>query len=120
MKKIKTLIPTLREKKRYIKFQVIPEPGEDYNYSDLEAAIWNVALQFLGEIGVSKASIWIIKDLWDPKSQTGVIKCKTSSIDEVIASLGLIDRLGDNRVCFKILKVSGTIKKLGVKTKKFK
>ena len=113
MEKLKILRPTLRERKRYICFQVIPEKGEEFTYSDLEAAIWNVALDFLGEHGVSQTSLWLLKDCWDPKKQIGIIRCNHKSVQAVIASLGLIDRLGDNRITFKILKVSGTIK--GVK-----
>ncbi|NCO96610.1 MAG: ribonuclease P protein component 2 [Candidatus Aenigmarchaeota archaeon CG_4_10_14_0_8_um_filter_37_24] len=121
MKKLKILPQTLREKKRYIAFQVIPEKDEDFTYSDLEAGIWNVMLDFLGEYGVSKTSAWLLKDTWDPKELTGIIKCIPESTEAIIASLGLIDRLGDNRICFKILKVSGTIRGLRLNTtQKFK
>ena len=112
MKKLKILPPTLREKNRYISFQVISERGEEFSYSDLEAAIWNVTLDFLGEYGVSKTSIWLLKDCWDQKKQIGILRCNHNSVQVVIAALGLIDRLGDNRVTFKIFKISGTIKSI--------
>jgi len=112
MKKLKILEPTLREKNRYISFQVISEKGEEFTYSDLESAIWNVALDFLGEHGISKTSIWLLKDCWDQKKQIGILRCNHKSVQAVIATLGLIDRLGDNRVTFKILKISGTIKSI--------
>ncbi|KYK35675.1 MAG: hypothetical protein AYK18_02820 [Theionarchaea archaeon DG-70] len=109
MKKLKILLPSLREKKRYIAFQVVSERGEEFTYSDLEAAIWNTMLDFLGEYGVSKTSVWLLKDCWDQKTQKGILRCNHKSVQEVIASLGLIDRLGDNRITFKVLKISGTI-----------
>ena len=112
MKRLKILKPTLREKNRYISFQVISEVGEEFTYSDLESAIWNVALDFLGEYGISKTSIWLLKDCWDQEEQIGILRCNHKSVQVVIASLGLIDRLGDNRVTFKILKISGTIKSI--------
>ncbi len=112
MKKLKIVLPTLREKNRYTSFQVISEKGEEFTYSDLESAIWNVALDFLGEYGVSKTSIWLLKDCWDQKKQIGILRCNHKSVQAVIAALGLIDRLGDNRVTFKILKISGTIKSI--------
>ena len=108
MNKMKILPPTLREKKRYISFQVISE--DPIEYSDLEAAIWNTMLDFLGEYGVSKTSVWLMKDLWNMDYQIGVISCNNKSVQEVVATLGLIDRLGDIRVSFKIGRVSGTIK----------
>lgn len=110
-KKLKILLPTLREKKRYIKVQVISE--ESINYSDLESAIYNTFLDFYGEYEFSKMSFWIIKNLYNEKSQIFIIRCNNKSVQQVIACLGLISRLGDTRTIFKILKVSGTIKGLG-------
>jgi len=118
MKKLKIVAPTLREKNRYISFQVISEEGEEFTYSDLESAIWNTMLDFLGEEGVSKTSVWLLKDSWNQKKQTGIIRCNHKSVQDVIASMGLIDRLGDNRITFKILKVSGTIKSIKSSTSK--
>ena len=112
MKKIKILKPTLREKNRYISFQIISEVGEEFTYSDLESAVWNTMLDFLGEDGVSKTSVWLLKERWDQKRQIGILRCNHKSVQEIIASFGLINRLGDNRITFKILKVSGTIKSI--------
>ncbi|MEM7819065.1 MAG: Rpp14/Pop5 family protein, partial [Candidatus Aenigmatarchaeota archaeon] len=110
-KKLKTLIPTLRERERYIAFQVISE--NPINYIDLEKNLWDVMEEFLGEYGLSKTSLWLIKNLYNPKSQTGVIRCNHKSLTQVLACLGLISRVGESRVVFKILKISGTIKGLG-------
>jgi len=111
--KLKTLLPTLREKHRYIKFQVISE--EPIVYADLEQAVWNTMLDFFGEDGVSKQSLWLIKNTYNSRKQIGIIRCNNKSVPEVVAGLGLISRLGDVRVIFKILKISGTIKRLNFK-----
>ncbi len=108
--KLKILSPTLREKERYIAFKVISE--EPIVYSDLESGVWSTLLEFYGELGVSQMSLRIVKNLYDDNKQTGVIKCNNKSVQKVIAGLGLITRLGESRVIFKILKVSGTIKGL--------
>ena len=115
---LKTLIPSLREKNRYIAFKIISEKGEEFSYSDLESAIWNTMLDFLGESGVSKTSVWLLKDSWNQKEQTGIIRCNHRSVQDVVASLGLIDRLGDDRITFKVLKISGTIKSIKSSTSK--
>lgn len=112
MRKLKILLSTLREKQRYIAFQVISEEGEEFTYSDLESAIWNTMLDFLGEYGVSKTSVWLLKDCWGPEKQIGILRCNNKSVQEIITTLGLIDRLGDTRVTFKVLKISGTIKSI--------
>lgn len=111
--KLKILPPALREKYRYIKFQVISE--EPIVYADLEQAVWNTMLDFFGEQGVSKQSLWLIKNAYNSRKQIGVIRCNNKSVPDIIAGLGLISRLGDIRVIFKILKVSGTIKGLNLK-----
>jgi len=112
-KSTKNFITNFKRKDRYVKFQVISE--EPISYPDLEQAIWNTFLDFFGEFGVSKTNLWLMKNLYDGEKQIGVIKCNNKSVPQVIASLGLISRLGDNRVIFKILKVSGTIKGLKLK-----
>lgn len=109
-KKLKINIPTLREKERYIAFEVISE--EQITFSDLEAAVWNTSQDFFGELGTSRISLWIIKNLYDEQKQMGVIRCNNLSVDKVLVTLGLITRLGDIRVILKIHKVSGTIKGL--------
>src|SRR2546425_4448871 len=108
--KLKILIPTLREKSRYIKLRIISE--EPIVYEDLETAIWNTFLDFYGELGVSKFSLWLIKNLWNATEQTTVLKCNNESVQKVVAGLGLISRLGDSRILIKILNVSGTLRKL--------
>jgi ribonuclease P/MRP protein subunit POP5 len=109
-KKLKVSMPTLREKERYIAFEILSE--EEITFSDLESAIWNTAQDFFGELGTSRISLWIIKNLYDEQKQLGVIRCNNLSVDKVLTTLGLITRLGDTRVIFKIHKISGTIKGL--------
>lgn len=108
--KMKTLPPTARKKHRYLRFQVLSD--EPIVYSDLDAAIFNTALDFYGEFGVSAMNLWLVKNLYDSKKQTGVLRCTHTTVPAVVACLGLITRLGDTRVTVKILKVSGTIKGL--------
>lgn len=114
-KKLKVLPPTLREKERYIAFQIISE--EPISYSDLENAVWNTALEFFGDHGISETGLWLIKSLYDEKKQVGVIRTNSKSVLKAIVCLSLISRLGDIRVVPKILKVSGTIK--GLRLSKF-
>ena len=109
-RELKILMPTLREKERYVAFQIISE--EVVVYSDFEAAVWSTLLDFFGEYGASRTSMWLIKNLYDEQEQIGVIRCNHESVQIVLTMLGLIERLGDTRVIVKILKVSGTIKGL--------
>jgi len=109
-RELKILLPTLREKERYIAFQIVSE--EPVTYADLEVAVWNTMLDFYGEFGTSQTSMWLIKNLYDEQMQFGVVRCNNESVAAVLAALGLINRLGDIRVVVKVLKVSGTLKGL--------
>jgi ribonuclease P/MRP protein subunit POP5 len=108
--RLKILLPTLRERDRYISFHVISEYG--ITYADLEAAIWSTLIEFYGEYGLSQMSMWLIKNLYDEEKQIGIIRCNNRSVEKIITGLGLISRIGDSRVTIKIFKMSGTIKGL--------
>ncbi len=112
MKKMKILPPTLREKRRYVAFQVLHEEGEEVSYSDFESAFWNVFLDFYGEFGTSKMALKLLKERWNQKEKVGVVRCYYKKVPEVILGLGLISRIGDTKVTVKILGVSGTLKSL--------
>ena len=109
-RELKILLPTLREKERYVSFKIISE--HPVIYSDLEGAIWNTMMDFFGDLGTSTTSTWLIKNLYDDREQVGVIRCNHESVPAVLTALGLIERFGDTRVIVKILKISGTIKGL--------
>ncbi len=104
----KILSPTLREKKRYIAYQVVSE--QKVLLSDLTNAIWHSLMSFLGELTTAHAKIWIMKDSYNEEKQTGIIKCSHVSVEHVRSALALIQRIGDTRTVIKILGVSGTIK----------
>ncbi len=106
------ILPSLRERRRYIKFKVFSE--EKISYSDLEQAIRNTCLEFFGEFGISNFSLNLIRNLWNEKEQIGVLKCNHLSVPHIILSLSLIQRLGDARIRIKVLKVSGTIASLNI------
>ncbi|MBI2971578.1 MAG: ribonuclease P protein component 2 [Candidatus Aenigmarchaeota archaeon] len=104
----KILPPTLRAKKRYIVFEAISESPIQYN--DLVNALWSSLLAFLGELETSEAKLWIIQNLYDEKTQRGVIKCKHNYVEHLRAVLALITVIGETRAALKIHGVTGTIK----------
>ena len=108
--RLKILPAALRKKKRYIAFQVISE--QPIMYTDLHSAIFSALHQLYGDLGLSKISPKLIKDTWNKKTQVGIIRCNHLYVPQTITALGSIARLGDSRVTVKILKVSGTIKKI--------
>jgi len=105
--KLKTL-PSMREKKRYILFTVHSDGPVEYH--NLKSAIMDSLLEFLGERGFSQANIRLIKNLCKPPK--GVIQTNPKHVDSVKTSLALIHQIGEEKVAFQTLRVSGTIKAL--------
>ena len=104
----KTLPPTLREKKRYLAFEIISE--EKVEFGDILNAFWHSLLNLIGELGASQANIWFVSDSWDAEKQRGLIRCDNKYVEYIRAALALIERIGDNRVIVYTLGVSGTMK----------
>ena len=104
----KLLPSSMRESKRYIIFEVITE--NPINYNELINSIWNSIMSFLGELQSSYADIWLIQNLYDSKTQKGIIKCKTNFVEELRICLSSIQYVGETKSIIKILGVTGTIK----------
>ena len=97
---------TQREKQRYILFELIGE--ERFKREEIARSIWNSSLEFLGELGTSKTSLWV----HDYEEGKGIVSCNTRSVDEVIMCLSLIREIETKKVRMRIRGVSGTIKGL--------
>jgi ribonuclease P/MRP protein subunit POP5 len=103
----KQLLPSLRERNRYIAFEIISD--SDIARKDVVKAIWNSALQFLGELGASKTSIWVMD--WDDKMKNGILKVNHKSVDDVRAAMALLKGINGGRAIFHVRGISGTVKK---------
>ncbi|MEM7826877.1 MAG: Rpp14/Pop5 family protein [Candidatus Aenigmatarchaeota archaeon] len=107
MERPKILPPTLRMKERYIVFEVLSENQIEYN--DLVKAVWFSCLSFLGELKTSESEIWVIRNLYNTRSQQGVIRCRHDMTEYVRTALALINKIGNNNVIIKVLGITGTI-----------
>ncbi|MEM2918598.1 MAG: Rpp14/Pop5 family protein [Candidatus Altiarchaeota archaeon] len=103
----KLLPPTLRERNRYLAFEIISE--RKFSKEDVTKAIWNSALKFLGELGTGKTSLRLIE--WNEEKQHGIIKVNHKSVDEIRAAIALIKEINSIPIIPRVLGVSGTIKK---------
>ena len=101
-------MPSTREKKRYVIFRVISE--EKVDYRSVRDALWNSMTHWMGEADLGKAGVRIIKNLWNSREQSGFVQVSPKYVDAVKVSMGLIHQVGDQRVIFQSVRVSGTIK----------
>jgi len=108
--KLKPVLPSLREKKRYLVFEVISkEKINDVN--SVSNAIWHCSLQFLGQLGVAKAGLMVLDNKWNPQIQRGIIKVSNRHVDAVKAALTFADKIDNKDAIFRSIGVSGILKK---------
>ena len=95
IQKLKILPPTLRDKKRYIAFEVTSHGslGRD----DIISMILDASLYLYGACGAGKFDLWVVK-LWRCKTDKnspkgineyrmkGILRCRREEIDSVMAS----------------------------------
>jgi RNase P/RNase MRP subunit POP5 len=101
-------LPSMRDKKRYVVFRVISD--ERVDYAAVRDALWNSMTHWIGEAGLARAGVKIVKNLWNQSGQTGFVQASPKYVDQVKVAMGLIHQIGDQRVILQSLRVSGTIK----------
>jgi len=106
--KPKYLPPTLREKHRYIAFQLVGERA--FKKDEVKRAIWEASLSTLGVLGSARAKPWFIG--FDERSQTGIVRVDRKHVEELRFALTLVTEIKGSRAIFRTLGVSGTIKRL--------
>ena len=111
--KLKPLLPSLRERKRYLAYEIISKEKLDLfaDVNDISEALTWAAEDYLGDIGMAEAGIMILKDKYNPKKQRGLIRAAHKSIDSLRAALAFISSIDNNDVVVRSVGVSGIMKK---------
>ena len=109
-KKIKPILPSLREKKRYLVFEIISKKNIK-SFSEVSNLIWQSSISFLGEIETAKAGIWVLPDKWNQKKQRGMIKVNNKYVDNLKTALTLVKNFKRQQVIIKSVGVSGMVNK---------
>ena len=104
---MKSLLPSLREKKRYVVFEVIG----DASLQKASAEIMRSASKLLGDLGMSKANIRFMNERFDPGLKKGVLRVNRKYVDHAKAAMALVNQ----DFTIKTAGVSGTLKKACLK-----
>lgn len=110
MIKLKPVLPSLREKKRYLAFKIISK-NKNLDQNSVWNAISNGINAFLGDLGASYAGIQFLKDKWNPGNNTGIIRTNHKYLDQVRAALILTRKINDQEIIIKSTGASGILKK---------
>ncbi|MDD5254173.1 MAG: Rpp14/Pop5 family protein [Candidatus Nanoarchaeia archaeon] len=103
MKKLKTLIPSLRERKRYLVFEI--HSSEKLNNAKNE--ILNSIKSFLGSFGLAKAGVQVL----ETKGNKGIIKVNNKELNNVKTALILTNKINQRDVYVQPIFVTGLLKK---------
>ncbi|CAG1001872.1 hypothetical protein METP2_03339 [Methanosarcinales archaeon] len=100
---MKTL-PTLREKKRYIAFEINSQ--KTINRQELIREISNSIISLFGDKGASE----INPSLMSFEGRFGILRCAREKTNETRAGLACINNIHGILVSIHVLGISGTIK----------
>ena len=106
-KRLKPLLPSLREKKRYLAFEAISD--EMLESGDVAGAIHQSCLRLMGELGMANAGIIFLDDKF--QDNKGIIRVNNRYVNHLKASLMLINNIRDNEAVLRSTGVSGILKK---------
>ena len=107
MKRLKPVKPSLREKKRYLVFEVLSNTKVEAQTA--AKTLWNAVLGFVGELGAAKMGLIVLNDQYS--KQKGIVKVAHNMVDELKASLALITSIEGRPATVRSITVSGNLNK---------
>lgn len=108
--KIKPLLPTLKEKKRYLAFEILSKK-QIKAFSSISRAVWSAVTGFVGSKGASEMGLQVFPEKYDNSKQKGLIKTSHKTVDALRASLAFITEIENQPVIVRSLGLSGIMKK---------
>lgn len=96
----------MKEKKRYLVYGIIAGQNKLFNSQEIKQELNRRMLQFMGELGYSKAGIMFVDE---PMHNQGIIRVSHKFVDLVKASLVLIESINNEKIVVRCNGVSGTI-----------
>ena len=107
------LLPSLRQKKRYVLFEIIST--DTFGSEDVSKSVLAAVRDFLGVLGVAKSGpIWV-KERFKPPFF--VIRVNHMFVDELKSAVVLIKKIKNSPVIIRSVAVSGTLAKIGERLK---
>lgn len=106
--KLKPLLPSLREKKRYIGFEILSDKA--FSFAQFNDVFSENLKNFIGFYGLSKAGTFVVKEKYD--NNKGIIRVNNNHVDIIKASFTKIKKINDTNVIVRSIRTSGMINKV--------
>ena len=100
------LMPTLREKKRYLVFEVIGNAS----CSDAVSAVKNSFSSLFGSLEAANADVSSVKS----SGNKCMIRTGRKYVDKVKAALAIVKKVDDSKVILRSIGVSGSVKNASI------
>ena len=107
---MKTILPSLKEKKRYLVFEILAI-DKIKDFKNIKNEIFSGIQSFLGQLDYGKSGVMFLKDLWFKEKQKGILSVNSKYVDKVKMGLILIKKLEGKDVILNIISVSGILNK---------
>ena len=90
---MKPIIPSLREKNRYLVYKV--RSNEKVSFNGAKSSLENACLKFMGGLGMARAGVMIMNEF---KNNKGIVKVNNKYLNELHASLLLIEQIEGKKI----------------------
>ena len=106
---MKHLLPSLREKKRYVVFEVISE--QKFESGPIQQTIEKNYLRLFGEIGLSKAGLLFLHEQYNASTQRGIIRVTHKTVDNLRAAFAITKNISGKETIIRSIISSGILNK---------
>jgi len=101
---MKKLLPSLRERKRYLVFELLAK--NEISRDELAKEIVSASHSLYGDIGVSRINPRLV----DFNGKSGILRCAQDKVNEARAILATVNSINGMPLALRVVGVSGTIK----------
>jgi ribonuclease P/MRP protein subunit POP5 len=108
--KIKPILPTLREKKRYVAIEIVSKDSK-FTADEVSKAVIKGAKEYLGVRGAAKAGLIFLSEKYDASKSRGIIRVSNPAVDDLKMALMSIRSIAGKDIIIRTLGVSGILKK---------
>lgn len=107
MQKLKPVAPSMREKKRYLVYELTSETSP--NASTAAKALMETFLQTNGTFGVADMGPIVLQDNYNHKTKRGIVRVAAHALDAAKASLVFLTSVDGKPASARSITVSGAI-----------
>ena len=104
----KMLLPTLRERKRYLAFEVLAE--KEVQWNSMKRAITAAVKEYVGITGLAETGLLFVKN----NQNKGLLRTSHTMLNKVKAAMVFITHIDNQKVIIKSIAASGMLNKAAV------